>query len=463
VSAAANSGGGHGWPEGPLLAYCGDDFTGSTDVMEAFTAAGVSTVLFLSPPEPQWVQRFAGKRCIGLATTARGQRPAWMDEHLTAAFIRLKAFGAPILQYKVCSTFDSSPSVGSIGRALDLGCALMPGRWSPMVVGAPRLQRYQAFGNLFAVAGGVGHRLDRHPTMSRHPVTPMAEADLARHLAAQTARRIELIDLAQMHAGIGAARRDELSADDTPVVLLDVVDEATLAEAGRLVWEGRGAGLFSASSSGLEYALAAFWRRQGLLPAQPSLPAAAAVDTIAVVSGSCSPVTAQQIAWARAQGFDVQRLDIARVLDERSRGLEIERLVAAAAEALRQGRSPLVHSAEGPDDPAVTSFDDSARAAGRSRGDAALRVGEGLAEVMRRLLDRVPALRRVVVAGGDSAGAVASALDIAALSIDAGLAPGAPLCRAWSERPQRDGLQVVLKGGQMGAAGFFGMVRQGRA
>jgi len=66
------------------------------------------------------------------------------------------------------------------------------------------------------------------------------------------------------------------------------------------------------------------------------------------------------------------------------------------------------------------------------------------------------------VAGGDSSGAVAGALGIAALSIEAGLAPGAPLCRAWSEQPRRDGLQMVLKGGQVGAAGFYGAVRAGR-
>ena len=58
----------------------------------------------------------------------------------------------------------------------------MPGRWSPMIVGAPRLARYQVFGNLFAAVDGVGYRLDRHPTMSRHPVTPMDEADLRVHL-----------------------------------------------------------------------------------------------------------------------------------------------------------------------------------------------------------------------------------------------------------------------------------------
>jgi len=462
TAAKAAADGTHAWPDGPLLAYVGDDFTGSTDVMEAFTAAGVPTILFLAPPGPQWLQRFAGQRCIGLASTARAQSPQWMDTHLPAAFAQMKAFGAPILHYKVCSTFDSSPTVGSIGRAVDIGSAMMPARWSPMVVGAPRLKRYQAFGNLFAVADGVGHRLDRHPTMSRHPVTPMAEADLRRHLSLQTQRRIELIDLAQLQAGEGAARRDALAGDDKPTVLLDVIDDATLAQVGALVWQGRGEGLFSASSSGLQYALAAHWRQCGLLPAQPSLPAANAVDAIAVVSGSCSPATAGQIAWAREQGFDVQRLDIARALDETAMQAEIERLVASAARALQAGRSPLAFSAEGPGDPAVTGFDAAAEAFGLSRGQAAQRVSDALARVMCDVLERVPALRRVAVAGGDSSGAVAGALGIAALGIEAGLAPGAPLCRAWAGQAERDGLQIVLKGGQVGAADFFGVVRNGR-
>jgi 3-oxoisoapionate kinase len=450
-------------PAGPLLAYCGDDFTGATDVMEAFTAAGVPTVLFLALPGPEWVERFSGMRCIGLATTARGQSPGWMDAMLPDAYARLKAFGAPVLQYKVCSTFDSSPQVGSIGRAIDLGVAAMGGRWSPMVVGAPRLRRWQAFGNLFAAAAdGVPYRLDHHPTMSRHPVTPMHEADLRRHLADQTSRRTGLVDLVAMKAGEGAARRDALFADDVPIVLLDVVDEETLAEAGRLVWEGRGNGIFSASSSGLQYALAAHWRRRGWIPEQPSLPRAAEVDAIAVVSGSCSPVTALQIGWAAGHGFHAERLDLTRVLPIATRAAEIERAVAAALAGLGRGQSPLVYSAAGPDDPAVTGFDATARSAGLSRADAARAVGDALAEVMRRLLDRCD-LRRIVVAGGDSSGAVAGALDIAALSVAAGIAPGAPLCRAWSAVPARDGLEVVLKGGQMGGEDFFGLVRSGGA
>ena len=448
------------WPDGPLLAYYGDDFTGSTDAMEAMTAAGVPTVLFLATPSADMLARFPHARCIGIAGSSRGRSPAWMDAELPKAFAALAALRAPILHYKVCSTFDSSPAIGSIGRAIELGTRAMPGRWSPTIVGAPRLKRYQVFGNLFAAVDGVGYRLDRHPTMSRHPVTPMGESDLRRHLAAQTTRRIELIDMLQLRQGMAAQRVDALAGDDVPIVLIDVLDEETLAEAGRLVWQQRGDGLFSASSSGLQYALAAHWRESGLLPKEPSLPERSAVSSIAVVSGSCSPVTATQIAWARANGFRTERLRLPNALAESMREAEIERVVAIATAALQQGTSPLIFSAEGPDDDAVTRFDQIAQQAGLARPDAARRVGATLAEVMKRLVDRSrPA--RIVIAGGDSSGEVASVLDILALTVTASLSPGAPLCRAWSANPERDGLEVVLKGGQIGAEDFFGLARGG--
>lgn len=450
-------------PAGLLLAYYGDDFTGSTDAMEAMTAAGVPTVLCLEPPSPALLERFPDLGCVGLAGSSRGRSPQWMDTELPQAFASLAALGAPILHYKVCSTFDSSPDVGSIGHAIDLGVQHMSGRWVPMVVGAPRLKRYQAFGNLYAAAvDGVAHRLDRHPTMSRHPVTPMREADLRLHLAAQTWRRIELIDLVQLKQGLGEARVAELAAADVPAVLVDVLDDETLLEAGRLIWEQRGNGLFSASSSGLQYALAAHWRALGWLSDTPSLPVARAVPAIAAVSGSCSPVTAAQIRWAGGHGFHTERLRLAEALDQPQAEPEIERCVAAAAGALARGISALVYSAEGPDDPNVTGFDTIARSAGLDRGTAARKVGTTLAEVMRRLLDRVD-LKRIVVAGGDSSGEVASTLGISALSVAAGLAPGAPLCRAWSHQARRDGLEIVLKGGQIGTESFFGAVLAGRA
>ena len=225
--------------------------------------------------------------------------------------------------------------------------------------------------------------------------------------------------------GAGASRLHEIACEAVPVVLIDVLDEETLREAGRLVWHQRGAGLFSASSSGLQYALAAHWRDIGLLPRQSALPAASAVPRIAVVSGNCSPVTAGQIRWARSNGFSTERLHLPSALAAHSRDHEIERVVGLAAAALNAGRSALVFSAEGPDDASVVEFDAIALEAGLQRSDAARTVGAVLADVMRRLLERVE-LQRVVVAGGDSSGEVASALDIEALTVTAGLTPGAP-------------------------------------
>jgi len=368
--------------------------------------------------------------------------------------------GAPILQYKVCSTFDSSPQVGSIGKAVDIGVPLMKGKWSPMVVGAPRLKRYQMFGHLFAAYDGQGWRLDRHPTMSRHPVTPMHESDLRVHLGLQTIRRIELIDMPSLKAGQGKAKLQEMHGNDVPVVLLDVMDEETLVESGRLVWEGREEGVFTASSSGLEYALVAYWKSRGWLSQSSALEPARAASQIVVVSGSCSPATASQIRWARENGFQTERLDVKKVLDPALQKTEIHRVVGLACTALQSGKSVVVFSAEGPEDESVRGFDQLAASADMLRAEANVMIGQALAQVMKSVIESTM-IQRVVLAGGDSSGEVASTLGIEALTVMAGLEPGAPLCKAASDNPRMNGLEIVLKGGQMGGVSFFGTALNG--
>jgi 3-oxoisoapionate kinase len=183
-----------------LLSYYGDDLTGSTDVMEALASRGVPTVLFTQQPTQAQRQRFSDVRAIGLAGSSRSETPAWMDEHLTPALAWLKTLGAAFCHYKVCSTFDSSPSIGSIGRAIDIGQKLFAQASTPLVVGAPQLKRYTAFGNLFAAYQGRTYRIDRHPVMARHPVTPMTEADLCIHLGRQTEKTIGLVDMTMLGA-----------------------------------------------------------------------------------------------------------------------------------------------------------------------------------------------------------------------------------------------------------------------
>ncbi|WP_247886894.1 four-carbon acid sugar kinase family protein [Azospirillum sp. SYSU D00513] len=450
-------------PDGLLLSYYGDDYTGSAAVMEVMTFAGLPTVLFLDLPTPERLARFAGYRAVGIAGVARSQNPAWMGRHLPPVFEALAGLGAPVSHYKICSTLDSAPHVGSIGRAAELAAPRLGGGWHPLVVAAPAIARYQAFGNLFAVAAdGVRHRLDRHPSMAHHPVTPMDEADVRLHLARQTGMALGLVDLVAMKRGEADAALLRERERGAGIVALDVVDEETLAEAGRLIWERGGDRLFGIGSQGLEYALVAYWRAAGLIGAAPPAFRAASAERIACVSGSCAPVTAGQIAFAAERGFAALRIDAARAVDEAAWDRELGRAADEALAVLGEGRDPLVFSAMGPDDPAVADLRSAVAANGLSPEAVNDRIGAGLGRLLDHLL-REGGLTRGVIAGGDTSGHAALRLGIHALTALAPVAPGAPLCRAHSDDPCHASLEIALKGGQMGAPDYFPAVKRGAA
>lgn len=445
-------------PDGPLVAFYGDDFTGSSAAMEVFAFAGLPTVLFLEAPKPHRLAAFSGMRGIGIAGTARAQSPAWMDAHLPGIFRLLASLGAPVVQYKVCSTFDSAPHVGSIGRAADIARPILEPAWTPLLVADPGMGRYQSFGHLFAMADSTGYRLDRHPTMARHPITPMDEADLSRHLARQTDTTIGLVDFVAMKAGEAEAQLDRALAKGTGIVSLDVLDAETLIAAGRLIWERGGRPAFGIGSQGLQAALVAYWRSAGLLAREPDLPQPKPVDRIACVSGSVSPVTAAQIAYACERGFEGIRLDARQVVDPAAWEREVGRAAEAALAALGRGRDPLVYSAAGPDDPAVAAFQEAT--SGLSTEAVNERLGAGLGQVLRAVVAEA-GLTRVVISGGDTSGRAAAQLGIDALTAIGPLDPGAPLCRAHSEDGPLDGLEIALKGGQVGRPDFLEAVKRG--
>ncbi|WP_347304591.1 four-carbon acid sugar kinase family protein (plasmid) [Croceibacterium sp. TMG7-5b_MA50] len=420
----------------PLYAYYGDDFTGSTDVLEQLAEGGVPAVLFLRPPDEALRARFPDARAVGLAGDSRSRSPAWMDAYLPAAF---NALGdATLVHYKTCSTFDSAPDTGSIGRALEIGLK-QHGAPAAIVVGAPHLRRYVAFANLFAAQGADTFRIDRHPTMAHHPVTPMREADLIRHLAAQTATPIGHVPLDRIRAGQIDAAFDAAAA---PAVLFDGMEEADLLATGRLLL-ARGL-RFAVGSSGVTRALVLAWRAAGLVADPPPPAAAAPVDRLLVVSGSCSPATAAQIARAAADGYAAIRADVPALL--RGETAEEERLAASATQALADRSSFVVHSAEGP-------LGNAAPAAGD-------RLGAALGRVAARVI-RTATLPRVLFAGGDTSSHGVAQLGIDALTWAAPVERGAPLVRATAADPVVDGLQLVLKGGQIGEADFFERVRRG--
>jgi uncharacterized protein YgbK (DUF1537 family) len=446
-------------PAGRLLSWYGDDFTGSAAVMEVLSFGGVESVLFLDVPTPAQLAAFPTARAIGIAGVARSQTPAWMDVHLPPVFAALADLRTPLVHYKVCSTLDSSPAIGSIGHALELAVPVFGGDWYPTLIAAPPIARYQAFGQLFAAAEGRVHRLDRHPVMSRHPVTPMHESDVARHLAQQTALPTGCLDLLALRAADGGvAALDALLAAGARLVTLDTVDETDLAAVGRLLWERRGDRLLAVGSQGIEYALLAHWRAVGALPPPPPPRSAGAVEQIAVVSGSVSATTAAQIDWAAQHGFGLVAFDASCVTSDAAMATAIENAVAAAKTVLESGSSALVHSARGPGDPAVTVFRDSLSASTLESAEANARLGQSLGRVLERLLTEA-GLERAVISGGDTSGHASLQLGVEALTALAPTVPGAALCTAHTSR--RGPLQLALKGGQMGTPDYFGWIRAG--
>ena len=451
-----------------LLAFYGDDFTGSTDAMEALALSGLRTVLFLSPPRPEFLrQRFPDLRCIGVAGTSRAMSPAEMDAQLEPVLRDVWSLGAPLTHYKVCSTFDSAPEVGSIGHVADLARrAFTGGQTMSVLAAAPPLRRYTLFGNHFAAAGEDVFRLDRHPTMSRHPVTPMHEADLRVHLSRQTQATIGLMSLPELAgdpSSVDASHARKL-ASKPDLLLYDCADEQNLRTVGRLIWEqARHAQHFAIGSSGVEYALSAHWRESGVIPAtRATFAPVAPVSQLLVISGSASPMTATQIQWASQQGFDCIRAPTEELC--RAQGMETTgRVLSERAHAsLSAGKSVVLYTAAGPDDPSIRATRDALVAgSGVSSGNTAKLLGTALGRIARDLLTRT-GLRRVVVAGGDTSSYATQELGLYGLEMLAELTPGAPLCRGYSEDPRFDGLEIALKGGQMGKADYFGLARGDR-
>lgn len=422
-----------------LLSYYGDDFTGSTDVMEALALHGIKTVLFTRVPTAEQFAPFADYSAVGLAGISRSQSPRWMDEHLPQVFEWLKSLGARFCHYKVCSTFDSSPTIGSIGKAIEIGRRVFAQAAVPLVVGAPQLGRYSFAGHLFANYRGQTWRIDRHPVMSRHPVTPMDESDLRLHLAKQTAQPVQLASAEIKEPG---------------VYLMDVFDMATQREAGeRILGLPRAARPFLAGSSGVEYALLQALIRRGEISGAAEFAALEPVERCLVVSGSVSPTTERQIRFALANGFTGIAADPVR-LARPDGDKEKSRLLAAASHELEHGKCPLIHTAMGAASDVGDKLD--------SLPDGRRSLGQALGQIAGELVRR-HRLARLILAGGDSSSHALGELDIHALTTRMPLpeTPGSPVCLAYSANPAYDGLEVAMKGGQIGGDDYFFKLKNG--
>lgn len=455
-----------------LLAFYGDDFTGSTDALESLAEAGIAAALFTQPPTADMLLRFPDLQAIGVAGQTRALHPEAMDVHLRPALHRLAELRPRHIHYKICSTFDSSPEQGSIGHVMDLARQCLPGPYLPVVATAPALGRFTAFGHHFATPG-IGqwetvYRLDRHPSASGHPATPMGESDLRKHLARQTQMSIGLFDLRNYERSFAqqVAALDQLLADGAEAVIFDGLNERHLQHIGRLIEQSvadRGP-LFSVGSSAIETALAGCWVRQGRVRAAALPNAAPAVEQVLAVSGSCSPVTEAQIAWAAGAGFEEVPLPTATFAAAEDPTAWLTQPLQQVTTLLKAGKSVIVHTCRGRDDRRIAetkaAWTGRHGASAKARFAPASLLGGLLGRLLRGVLQRIQ-VPRLCIAGGDTASFAVAELGVDAFRLASRLTRGAPLCRIAAADRRLDGVEIALKGGQVGRENFFETLRSG--
>jgi uncharacterized protein YgbK (DUF1537 family) len=434
-----------------LLAFYGDDFTGSTDALEFLTRAGAKTALFIEPPTAEQLKKYPGLNAFGVAGKTRAMAPAEMEQTLLPAFEKLQQTGARHVHYKVCSTFDSSPTIGSIGKAIDTGVAVFKTSCGPLLVAAPVLGRYCLYGNLFARMGigsnGKIYRLDRHPSMSRHPVTPADESDLRLHLSKQTTKKTGLIDILQLSGGKAslATALEQVVQQGFNIVLFDALYQEQLLTIGELIDEQANAGtLFSAGSSGIEMALGQYWNHTNQLQPVSDWKHPGKATPLLVIGGSCSPVTAGQIICAKAKGFEEILIDAPAVCNNDVQS--IHAAINKAVDFLNNGKHVIIHTG--------------GAAQQQTANLPADKLGTALGAIASETAAQTT-VKRMVIAGGDTSSYAARAMGIEAVEMIAPLVPGAPLCKATAPGSPINGLEVNFKGGQVGGEDYFEVLANG--
>ena len=420
------------------IAFYGDDFTGSSDALAQYHRFGLKGRLFFAVPDARQVAALDDD-VIGVAGVARSMPTARMDEEVLP-FLHSPLGKARVVQYKVCSTFDSSPAIGSIGHVARL--AQREGFRGPFPVlpAQPHFGRYTVFANHFAGYGEHVERLDRHPTMSEHPSTPMHEADLRRVLAAQGLQHVASFDVTRLRAPGAETYLRRLIADAPPAIVFDALEDDDLETLGRLILGAWPEQVFALGSGGFSFAIGSSLGR-GTPIEQPM----EEIERVFVVSGSMAPQTAEQIAWALENGWSEFRVD-PHAIDLREAALDaLAREAIAVHRASRRG--VVIYSARGP-------------RKGKTEPVDPAELGTLLGGILLRAF-RSGEVPRAIVCGGDTSSYAARALGARSLSIARILTVAGAMCRLDAGESAVDGKLVMLKGGQVGDRRLFETVRVG--
>ena len=443
------------------LAFYGDDFTGASDNAAQYARHGLRTLLFFSNPTPEVLKKAAQSYdVIGIAGTARSLPPEQIADELLPVLDNFQQLGVNFIQYKCCSTFDSSPSIGSLGEAIQLMRRVWPQSFVPVFSATPEFGRYTLFGHHYARAGSDVYRLDRHPVMSRHPVTPMHESDLAKILADQGFKSTRLIDLRLLdeHEKNPNALSTLIANEDSAV--FDGYTQQQVVTGAASLWQlARSRIICAMAAQGLAHALGTHLREQNQIAAPQPTHTLAPVDRLLVLSGSCSALSAAQIDWAIAAGFQEIRITPEQLIGTDQHTLKS--LEDQMLDALSAGKSMVIYTAKGPDDNHLAAALDKLPANVSAPAFIANRIGLLYSRLAHTALARA-GLTRLVVAGGDSSSFTMRQLGARALEIKAShFKQNAHVCTLISDDPLINGKEVLLKGGQVGADDLYGCMLEG--
>jgi uncharacterized protein YgbK (DUF1537 family) len=410
-----------------LLGCIADDFTGATDLAGMLVKYGMRTVVMMDVPTGPPP---TGADALVVALKSRTSAVSEAVDQSLSSLEWLRSAGCGQIFFKYCSTFDSTPR-GNIGPVAE---ALMESIGTDFTIACPAFpdnRRTVYNGHLF-----VGFDLLSESGMRNHPLTPMTDSNLVRILGAQVKRRVGLIDLTTVRQGKDAvkARIQALRAENFGFAVADAIDYEDLECLGAACADLT----LLTGGSGLALGLPGNFRRKGLLRrvGQPD-----ALPTLegrrVVIAGSCSIATQGQVAKMRDRNA-VLKLDIEALSSDDA----VERAVSWAA--ARIGEEPiLIYSTASPEE----IMDIQARFV-----EAGARIEAALADIARRLVNDLDA-RRLIIAGGETSGAVVKALDVKQLRIGPEICPGVP----WTAAETRDGrtLALALKSGNFGTPDFF--------
>ena len=411
----------------PLLLGCiADDFTGATDLANTLVKGGMSAVQVIGVPTGPLPEADAVIIALKSRTAPVGEAVA----QSLAACDELLAAGAKQIFWKYCSTFDSTDQ-GNIGPVAD---ALLKRLGSGFALACPAFPtngRTIYLGHLF-----VGNALLNESGMENHPLTPMTDANLVRVLGRQTDGAVGLVPFTTVEQGAAATRQAmmRLAEQGRRYAIVDAVTDQHLLAIG----EAAAQHALITGGSGVAMGLPENFRRAGLLPARgdaASLPPMQGMA--AVVAGSCSRATLGQIGLARDH-VPVLELDALATPDAAALTAQALEWVAGKLAA----DLPVVIAASAPPEKVA------ALQAKLGRDAAGALIEAAMAAIAEGLVAR--GVGRLVVAGGETSGAVVQRLGVTALRIGPEIDPGVP----WTFAEPR-GLHLALKSGNFGARDFF--------